>query len=97
MGDRHIGARGNFKHHPSPFLQSLHSNSEDDNQEVMGVFWFLAGWCLGTSSRHNRFWGVERAGEETQGRKIYFFHLASWLCCGSGLLIGSSNDVSIWT
>ena len=73
MGNRHIGGWGTFKHLPSPFLHSLHSNSEDNNQEVMGAFWFLAGWCLGTSSRHNMFLGVERAGEETQGGKILFF------------------------
>lgn len=97
MGDGHIGGRGTFKHLPSPFLHRLHPNSEDDNREVMGAFRFSAGRCLGTSSRHNKGLGVERAGEETPGRKIYFFHLASWLRCGSGLLIGSSNNISIWT
>lgn len=66
----------------------------NDNQEVMGVFRFLAGGCPGTSSRCNKFFGVERAEEESQGRKFFFFHLASW-CCGSGLLVGSSINISI--
>lgn len=95
MGDRHIGGWGIFKHLPSPFLHGLHSNSEDDSQEVMGALRFLVGRCLGTSSRHSKGLGAERAGEEMQGRKIYFLHLSSWLCHGSGLLIRSSNNTSV--